>query len=128
MKGIEELKQNGNLLEKLLNPQEKIYLLRVYGYESHVGNVYYRGNEDYMKSDTEEEKKLLKVFQQIRKKIDEEKWNDNKIVAEIIVGSWRVFVGYWDWTLSIGGSVVPNLHSPKFKSTEFGYIEKISVR
>ena len=97
MKGIEELKQNGNLLKKLLNPQEKIYLLRVYGYESHVGNVYYRGDKEYMeKSDIEEEKKLLEVFQQIRKKIDEERWNDfkNRLVEDSRESVDIIYQGY----------------------------------
>lgn len=128
MKGIKDLKQNGNLLEKLLNPQEKIYLLRVYGYESYVGNVYYQGDKEGMKEDSEEEKKLFNILQMIRKEVDKQGWNDNKIVCEIMVGAWRIFIGYWDWNLAIGGSVVPNLYSPKFKKGQWDLMERISVR
>ena len=126
MKTIEDLKQNGNLLEKLLDVNTNIYLLRVYGYESYVGNVYYQNREEYM--DTEEEKKLLEILQTIRKSVDKQNWNDNKIVVEIMVGSWRVFIGYWDWNLTIGGSVVPNLYPPKYKKGQWDLMERIQVR
>lgn len=128
MKTITDLKQNGNLLEKLLDENTKIYLLRVYGYESHVGNVYYQGDEEGMKEDSEEEKKLFNILQMIRKEVDKQGWNDNKIVCEIMVGAWRVFIGYWDWDLAIGGSVVPNLYPPKFKKGQWDLMERISVR
>lgn len=125
-KDLKKLKQFGNLLEKLLNPQEKIYLLRVYGYESYVGNVYYQERKDYM--NTKEEKQLLEVFQIIRKEVNKQHWDDNKIVVEVVIGSWRVFIGYWDENLTLGGSVVPNFYLPKFKEGRWGAIEKISIR
>ncbi len=128
MKTITDLKQNGNLLEKLLDENTKIYLLRVYGYESHIGDVYYQGDEEGMKEDSEEEKKLFNILQMIRKEVDKQGWNDNKIVCEIMVGAWRVFIGYWDWNLTIGGSVVPNLYPPKFKKGQWDLMERISVR
>ena len=128
MKTITDLKQNGNLLEKLLDENTKIYLLRVYGYESHVGNVYYQGDEEGMKEDSEEEKKLFNILQMIRKEVDKQGWNDNKIVCEIMVGAWRVFIGYWNWNSTIGGSVVPNLYPPKFKKGQWDLMERISVR
>lgn len=128
MKTITDLKRNGNLLEKLLDETTKIYLLRVYGYESYVGNIYYQGRKDDMKEDSEEEKKLLDILQVIRKEVDKQNWNDNKIVAEIMVGSWRIFVGYCDWNLTIGGSVIPNLYPPKYKKGQWNLMEKIQVR
>ena len=64
----------------------------------------------------------------IRKEVDRQGWNDNKIVCEIMVGVWRIFIGYWDWSLAIGGSVVPNLYLPKFKKSQWNSIERISVR
>ena len=128
MKTITDLKQNGNLLEKLLDENTKIYLLRVYSYESYVGNVYYQGDKEEMKEDSEEEKKLFNILQMIRKEVDKQGWNDNKIVCEIMVGAWRIFIGYWDWNLAIGGSVVPNLYPPKFKKGQLGLVERISVR
>lgn len=128
MKTITDLKQNGNLLEKLLDKNTKIYLLRVYGYESRVGNVYYQGDEEGMKEDSKEEKKLFNILQMIRKEVDKQGWNDNKIVCEIMVGAWRIFIGYWDWDLAIGGSVVPNLYPPKFKKGQWDLMERISVR
>ena len=128
MKTIIDLKQNGNLLEKLLDENTKIYLLRVYGYESYVGNIYYQGDEEGMKEDSEEEKKLFNILQMIRKEVDKQGWNDNKIVCEIMVGAWRIFIGYWDWNLAIGGSVIPNLYPPKFKKGQWDLMERISVR
>ena len=64
----------------------------------------------------------------IRKEVDKQGWNDNKIVCEIMVGTWRIFIGYWDWDLTIGGSVVPNLYPPKFKKGQWDLMERISVR
>ena len=45
-----------------------------------------------------------------------------------MVGAWRIFIGYWDWNLTIGGSVVPNFVLPKFKKGQFDSIERISIR
>ena len=128
MKTITDLKRNGNLLEKLLDENTKIYLLRVYGYESRVGDIYYQGDKEQMKEDSEEEKKLFNLLQMIRKEIDKQGWNDNKIVCEIMVGTWRIFIGYWDWNLTIGCSVIPNLYPPKFKKGQWDLMERISVR
>lgn len=127
---INNLKQFGNLLEKLLDFNTKIDLIRVYGYGSHVGNIYYRWTNLYIKNITEEEKNLLDVIEKIRKKVEELNWNDNKIVVEVIVNnSWRIFIGYYDHDRTIGGSVIPNLNLPKFKmDSVFKILQKINIR
>lgn len=129
---INNLKQFGNLLEKLLDSNIKIDLIRVYGYGSYVGNVYYRWKNDfvYIKNITEEEKNLLDVIEKIRKKVEELNWNDNKIVVEVMVNdSWRVFIGYYDHDKIIGGSVIPNFNLPKFKMDGvFKILQKINIR
>ena len=119
------LKQCGNLLESLLDDNKTISLIRVYTYESNVGDVYYQERKEYM--ETQEEKDLLAVLQNIRKEVDKLNWNDNKIVCEIHVAFWRVFIGFWDDTITIGGSVRPNMYQPKFKEGNWG-IEEIIKR
>ena len=125
MRDIDNLKRFGNLFESLVSDKVKMSLLRVYGYESMVGNVYYYECKEYM--ETEDEQNLLSVLKFIRKEVDKLGWNDNKIVCEICVGSWRVFIGFWDDYVRIGGSVIPNLYPPKYKEGEFG-LEKITLR
>lgn len=119
------LKECGNLLESLLDNNTPIYLIRVYGYESKVGDVYYYQREEYM--ETQEEKDLLDVLKNIRKEVNKLGWNDNKIVCEIRVAYWRVFIGFWDENITIGGAVIPNLYQPKYKEGTWG-IEEIIIR
>lgn len=119
------LKECGNLLESLLDNNKTIYLIRVYGYESKVGDAYYYQREEYM--ETQEEKDLLDVLKNIRKEVNKLGWNDNKIVCEIRVAYWRVFVGFWDENITIGGSVIPNLYPAKYKKGTWG-IEEIIIR
>ena len=116
----------GNLLESLLDNNKTISLIRVYGYESRVGDVYYQTNaEHYIEED--DEKNLLDVLKNIRKEVDKLGWNDNKIVCEIRVAYWRVFIGFWDDYITIGGSVIPNMYPPKYKEGTWG-IEEIIIR
>ena len=119
------LKECGNLLESLLDNNKTISLIRVYGYESKVGDVYYYQSKEYM--ETQEEKDLLDVLKNIRKELDKLGWNDNKIVCEIRVAYWRVFIGFWDEYITIGGSVIPNLYPAKYKSGTWG-IEEVIIR
>lgn len=119
------LKGFGNLLETLLDNKKSIYLIRVYTYESQVGDVYYQERKEYM--ETQDEKELLSVLQNIRKEVDKLNWNDNKIVCEINVGYWRIFIGFWDDNITIGGSVRPNMYLPKYKKGLWG-IEEILIR
>jgi len=122
---IDYLKQCGNLLETLLDDKKSIYLIRVYTYESQVGDIYYQERKEYM--ETQEEKDILAVLQNIRKEVDKLNWNDNKIVCEINVGYWRIFIGFWDDYITIGGAVKPNMHLPKYKNGLWG-IEAIVIR
>lgn len=122
---IDYLKQCGNLLETLLDDKKSIYLIRVYTYESQVGDVYYQERKEYM--ETQEEKDLLAVLQNIRKEVDKLNWNDNKIVCEVNVGYWRIFIGFWDDYITIGGSVRPNMHLPLYKKGLWGF-EEILIR
>ena len=122
---ISYLKECGNLLESLLGKNKTISLIRVYGYESKVGDVYYYQSKEHM--ETQEEKDLLDVLKNIRKEVDKLGWNDNKIVCEIRVAYWRVFIGFWDEYITIGGSVIPNLYPAKYKDGTWG-IEEIIIR
>ena len=122
---IDYLKQCGNVLETLLDDKKSIYLIRVYTYESQVGDIYYQERKEYM--ETQEEKDLLDVLKNIRKELDKLGWNDNKIVCEIRVAYWRVFIGFWDEYITIGGSVIPNLYPAKYKSGTWG-IEEVIIR
>lgn len=119
------LKECGNLLESLLDNNKTISLIRVYGYESKVGDVYYYQRKEYM--ETQEEKDLFGVLKNIRKEVDKLGWNDNKIVCEVLVGYWRVFIGFLDDMIIIGGSVIPNMYPPKYKEGTWG-IEEIIIR
>ncbi len=126
MNRLEKLQNRGNLLESLLT--KPIYLIRVWGYESRVMPcLYSEEKEDILEEGTEVEKQLLDLSNKIRKEIDKRGWNDNKIVAEIQVGYWRIFIGYWDSHITIGQSLIPNDYLPDYKESEFGGIDPIGI-
>lgn len=126
MKNLDTLKKQGNLFHSILSDDIEIYLLRVWGYESRVAETYYTERKERM--DSEEEQKLLKVLQLIRTKVVELNWNDNKIVCELVIEFHKVFVGYWDDYMFIGGAIVPNKYLPKYKKDIFESIKPIRVR
>lgn len=126
MNKLEKLQNCGNLLESLLT--KPIYLLRVWGYESRVmPYLYCEEKEDILEEGTEVEKQLLDLSNKIRKEIDKRGWNDNKIVAEIQVRHWRIFIGYWDSHITIGQSLIPNEYLPKYRESEFSGIDPIGI-
>lgn len=128
---IMKLKECGNLLEKLLNPRSRIWIIRVFGYESLTIDNYYSAEID-SQDFCDEEQKLMDVFKMIRDEVRKLNWSDNKIVVEIKLSelsySWHVFVGYYDFTVSIGGGVSPNMYPAKYKLDPFGRVEPIKIR
>lgn len=128
---IMKLKECGNLLEKLLNPRSRIWIIRVFGYESVTIDNYYSAEID-SQDFCDEEQKLMDVFKMIRDEVRKLNWSDNKIVVEIKLSelsyNWHVFIGYFDFTVSIGGGVCPNMYPAKYKLGPFGRIEPIKIR
>ena len=122
----------GNLLESLLGTHEKnstIEIIRVYPYESKVGDRVFGSERRYL--NTPEDQNILQVLDEIRKKVDENHWDDNKIVVELSIGFHHIFIGFWDDYISVGYSVIPNTkYQPlcKISSTWRGVIEPVVVR
>lgn len=126
MKNLDTLKKQGNLFDNIVSNDVKIYLLRVWGYESMVAEEYYVERKDRM--NIEEERQLLEVLNIIRNKVVELGWNDNKIVCETTIGWHKVFIGYWDDFIHIGNALIPNSYLPKYKLSLFQTIKPIRVR
>lgn len=121
---LDYFKRYGNLYEKLMNPEQPIFLLRVYGYESMVVDLLYQ-NSSYPNG---EEEKFISILKNIRESLPEG-WNDNKIVIELSLGSWdwHVFLGFWDNRIYIGGGVCPNRYIPKAKYINT-MVDRIKIR
>jgi len=129
---LEALKGQGNLLDALLGIDKEnntIKVIRVYPYESHVGNVFANERREYIeKRNKPEEMNVLTILDQIRQKVSELNWNDNKIVVELNVGFHHVFVGFWDLEINFGLSVIPNEKWPaQCKISSSGKIEPVIV-
>lgn len=111
MKQLENLKKDFNVFNMFMDESVSIKLLKIYGYESRVGGVLYRNEKRFMEMNPEE-KQLLGVLRDlIEKRVIEIGLIDNKIVAEIYVGPFHLFVGYWDWYFTIGTEVIPGNYS-----------------
>lgn len=119
----ETLKKHGNLYDNFLHGS--ISILRVYPYESRVGNRIYLQQRNYING---EDLEIIKILDEIIEKVEEENWNDNKIVVETYIGGWHVFIGFWDWNISIGFSVIPTKNFPRYKTNKYGSIEEVKVR
>lgn len=120
----------GNLLESLLGISEEnntIEIIRVYPYGSKVGSKVFVSERRYL--NTPEDKEILQVLDEIRKKVGENNWNGNKIVVELSIGSHHIFIGFWDDYISVGCSVIPAIrYQPYCKISESGRIEPVVVR
>ena len=131
---FKDLLDCGNLYEKLMDPNVPLYVVRVYSYRSHAMDVVYQINDDMYHSRLQgPEKDFVAFLRNIRQKVDELNWNDNKIVIELSVDKvseygWRIFIGFWDWTISIGQSVLPNFYEPYCRKSDTGSIEPIKIR
>lgn len=125
------LREKGNLLEQFLE-NKSVEILRVYPYESRCGDVIFSQQRKYIektKDTTPEDLKVLEVIDMIRTKVEELGWNDNKIVVEAYVGIWHIFIGYWDYVITLGLSVKPHYrYNPKFKADRYGSVEEVKVR
>lgn len=132
MNTLEKIKQQGDLLPLLLNKNIPVKLVRVYGYESKVGNVWlnFQSSRDIdPEFDDKYMKPLIEVLLNLRESMAKEtSWNDNKIVMEVSVVNHRIFISYWDEYVSVGGSVIPNSYPPHYRTGMFGGIEKIPLR
>lgn len=131
MATLERIKHQGNLFQLLMDKNTPVKLIRVYGYESKVGNTWLnQSSKDIIPElDGKDMKPFIKILLGLRESMAKEtSWNDNKIVMEVEVGSHRIFIGYWDEYISIGGSVIPNLYPPKYRVGQFIEIEKIPIR
>lgn len=132
MNTLERIKQQGNLFQLLMDKNTPVKLIRVYGYESKVGNTWlnFQSSKDIdPEFDGNDMKPFIEVLLNLRKSMAKEtSWNDNKIVMEVLIGSHRIFIGYWDEYISVGGSVIPNLYPPKYRMGQFVGIEKITLR
>ena len=124
------LKENGNLLEQFLDSSKAVELLRVFPYESRCGDTILSLYRKQIEDDaTPEDLEVLGVIDALRTKAREKGWSDNKIVIESFIGSWHIFVGYWDDIISIGLAVKPNFsYNPKYEVDEWGTIKRIKVR
>lgn len=131
---FDALKKCGNLYEKLTDPNVPLYVVRVYSYRSHTRDLLYQIDDDVYNSRLQgEEKDFVQLLRDIRRKVDDLNWNDNKIVIELSINEvseygWRIFIGFWDWTISIGGAVLPNFYTPHCKTSDTGYIEPVKIR
>lgn len=123
------LENEGNLLEQMLDEKKYVGIVRVYPCGSRTGDTIFSVKRESIQRDqTIKDLKVLELIDKIRAKVNEQGWNDNKIVVETFVGVWQIFIGYWDDAISLGSSVKPNLYyNPKSK-TEFGHIKMIKVR
>ena len=129
----EALRKQGNLLESLEGTHKDnntIEIIRVYPYESHVGGCFLKEDRERIERRNDpEELKILQIFDQIRDKVTEIGWNGNKIVVELEIGYHQVFLGFWDWNISMGHSVVPNpRYQPECRISSSGRIEPVIVR
>ena len=128
----EALRKQGNLLESLEGTHKDnntIEIIRVYPYESHVGECFfYEDRERIERRNNPEELKILKIFDRIREKVREMGWDGNKIVVELYIGYHQVFLGFWDYSISMGGSVQPNPRYQASCKTSSGWIEPVIVR
>lgn len=132
MNTLEKIKQQGNLFQLLMNKNIPVKLIRVYGYESKVGNCWlnFQSSKDIdPEFDGEEMKSFIEVLLNLRKSMAKEtSWNDNKIVMEVRVGYHRIFIGYWDEYISVGSSVIPNIYPAKYRMGQSIGIEEIPLR
>lgn len=132
---FKDLKNHGNLYEKLMDSNVSLYVVRVYSYRSRTADVLYQVNDDKYDSRLEgAEKDFVAVLRDIRNKVDGLRWNDNKIVIELTLEgvteyNWHIFIGFWDWTITVGEAVVPNLYGmPHCKTSNTGLVEPIKIR
>ena len=132
MNTLERIKQQGNLFQLLMDQNTPVKLIRVYGYESKVGNTWLNfqsSREIDPEFDGKDMKPFIEVLLNLRESMAKEtSWNDNKIVMEVEVGSHRIFIGYWDEYVSVGSSVIPNMYPPKYRMGQFCGIEMIALR
>lgn len=116
---MKNLQQCGNLL-KYISGDCDIQILRVYGYESITADTIYDKKEDRL-SDS-----LNSFFSTVWQNIPRD-WRDNKIVVEVQIGPWRLFLGYYDFSRSIGYGVLPNMYLPKANTDKWGKVKPINI-
>lgn len=86
----------------------KMTLLRVYPYESHVRDIIWRINDR-----REDKSTLCQRLLDIRKYADRYNINDNKIVIQLEADGYMIFIGYWDSYITIGTAVQPCAYAAK---------------
>lgn len=121
---MNNLQNCGNLLEYIQGDCD-IQILRVYGYESKVADRCYYGSTEWEPED-ESEEAVNKLFSLVKENILG-KWWENKCVVEIYIGSWHLFLGYWDSYQTIGFGVIPNWYPPKGNRSDWGHYEPINI-
>lgn len=130
-KDIQYLASCGNLLENLLREESHIYIVRFWTYETVVcSQMWHISDVEHPDPRDAREKQIVELLQKIsnycRFKLG---WMDNKFAIELRVDpGWRIFVGYWDWSMCIGKSIIPNMYPPKQKDDKHGYPEYIRFR
>lgn len=106
-----------NVMKALMS--NKMTLLRVYPYESHVRDAIYRINDK-----REDKSTLCQRLLDIRKYADKHNINDNKIVIQLEANGYMIFIGYWDSYITVGTAVQPCAYPakefPKNNSALFG--------
>lgn len=118
---MEKLQQCGNLLSYIKGDCD-IQILRVYGYESRPCDDIYKCLDE-----SRLPRNLENLFSTVWKNIPMN-WRDNKIVVEVQIGPWRLFLGYWDWSRTIGFGVIPNMYMPHVNLTKLGRVEPINIK
>jgi hypothetical protein len=119
------LKECGNLAEQMLDTTTPIFLYRVFGYESITQSRIFSVDRDrVVKTDLP----FVVVILQIEKVMKELGWYENKSVADVTIGSHRVFIGFYDNNINIGLSLIPNYYPPYLRKNMFDSLEKIQVR
>ena len=103
------------MLKALLS--NKLTLLRVFPYESHIRDVIIGTNYSPIAANIKKGSFLYKRLVEIRKHAAEHGFDDNKIVIQVKVNvpyhTDSLFLGYWDDSYSIGTSVQPCYYTPK---------------
>lgn len=121
---MNKVKECGNLLEHIMGDCD-IHIYRVYGYESMVADRCYHGSTEW-EPENESEEAINKLFALVEENVPN-KWKENKMVVEICIGTWKLFLGYWDSYYTMGFGVKPNSYPPKGNLNSWGFYESITI-
>ena len=131
-KDINNLRECGNLLESLLNPEVSIDIIRFWTYETRVSSILWEIDDAYSVENIKDVDETELVY--ILKRISDYcrfdlHWMDNKYAIELRVNrGWHIFVGFWDWHICIGQAICPNCYPPKMIADPYGCPTYIKFR